>query len=72
MLSGSALRGGAVMAGFGLGTLPSITAIAFGLAGFRRFAQRPNARVGVGLGIVAVAAASLAIPAIASSVFCIR
>ena len=72
MLSGSALHGGAVMAGFGLGTLPSVTSVALGLSGFRRFAQRPNARVGVGLGILAVAVASLALPAVVSSAFCVR
>ena len=72
MLAGTALQGGAVMAGFGLGTLPSVTAIALGLSGFRRFAQTPNARVAVGLAIVGGAVASLAVPAIASSVFCLR
>ncbi len=72
MLSGSAVHGGAVMAGFGLGTLPSVTAIALGLSGFRRFARTPNARIVVGLAIVGIALGSLAIPAVAAGVFCLR
>ena len=70
MLTGDAWRGASVMAGFGLGTLPSVTAVALGLSRFRRFAQAPNARIAVGLGIMAVAAASIAVPAIAVSGFC--
>ncbi len=70
MLSGNALHGGAVMAGFGLGTLPSVTAAALGVASFRRFARTPNARVAVGLGIMALAAASVAVPALAPAAFC--
>ncbi len=71
MLSGSALHGGAVMAGFGLGTLPSVTAAALGVSTFRRLARTPNARVVVGLGIMALAAASVAVPALISRVFCL-
>jgi uncharacterized protein len=70
MLSGSALRGGSVMLGFGLGTLPSVTAAALGVSSFRRLARTPNARIAVGLGIIALAAASVAAPALASGVFC--
>jgi sulfite exporter TauE/SafE len=70
MLTGDAWRGAAVMAGFGLGTLPSVTAVALGLSRFRRFAQEPNARIAVGLGLMAVAAASVAVPAMAASGFC--
>jgi uncharacterized protein len=72
MLSGSALHGAAVMAGFGLGTLPSVTAVALGISGFRRLAQTPGARVGVGFGIVALAAASVAVPALANGLFCLN
>ena len=72
MLSGSALRGGAVMAGFGLGTLPSVTAAALGVSSFRRLARTPNARVVVGLGIMALAAASVAVQAMASGGFCLN
>ena len=70
MLSGSALQGGAVMAGFGLGTLPSVTAAALGVASFRRLARIPNARVAVGLALMTLAAASVAVPALAPGAFC--
>jgi len=70
MLSGTALQGGAVMAGFGLGTLPSVTAAALGVSSFHRLARIPNARVAVGLGIMALAAASVAVPALAPGAFC--
>ncbi len=70
MLSGSALQGGSVMAGFGLGTLPSVTAAALGVSSFRKLARTPNARIAVGLGIVVLAAASVAVPALASAGFC--
>jgi sulfite exporter TauE/SafE len=69
-LSGSALAGMAVMAGFGLGTLPSVTAVAFGLSRFRSLAHAPGARVAVGLGLMGVAAASLAIPSATAAIFC--
>jgi uncharacterized protein len=72
MLSGSALGGGAVMAGFGLGTLPSVTAVALGISSFRRLARVRQARVWVGLAIIAIAAASVAVPALASAGFCFR
>jgi sulfite exporter TauE/SafE len=72
MLSGSGLKGASVMAGFGFGTLPSVTAVAMGLSGFRKFAHTRRARLGVGIGISAVAAASLAIPAVVSNVLCLR
>jgi uncharacterized protein len=72
MLSGSALGGGAVMAGFGLGTLPSVTAAALGISSFRRLARIRQARVWVGLAIVAIAAASVAVPALASAGFCLH
>ena len=70
MLAGDAWRGSLVMAGFGLGTLPSVTAVALGLSRFRRLAQTPNARVAVGLAILAVAAGSVAVPAATAAGFC--
>lgn len=70
MLSGSALGGALVMAGFGLGTLPAVTAVALGMSGFRRLANEPRARVVVGLGIMALAAASMAVPAAAIAALC--
>jgi sulfite exporter TauE/SafE len=72
MLSGGAWRGAMVMAGFGLGTLPSVTAVALGVSRFRRLAQAPNARLAVGLGIMALAAASVVVPAVALGGFCLN
>ena len=72
MLSGSALGGGAVMAGFGLGTLPSVTTVALGISSFRRLARVKQARVWAGLAIIAIAAASVAVPALASAGFCLH
>ncbi len=72
MLTGGAWRGAAVMAGFGLGTLPSVTAVALGLSRFRRLAQTQNARIAVGLGIMAIAAASVALPAMTIAGFCLN
>ena len=72
MLSGSPLHGAAVMTGFGLGTLPSVTAAALGVSGFRQLARTPNARVAVGLGIMAIAAASVAVPAMTLGGFCLN
>ncbi len=69
-LSGGPLAGAFVMAGFGLGTLPSVTAVALGAARFRALARTPRARMAVGLGLMGVAAASLAAPISALSAFC--
>ena len=71
MLSGSALRGGVVMAGFRLGAPPSVTDAALGVLGFRRLARAPNARVAVGLGTIALAVASIAVPTLALDGFCL-
>ena len=72
MLSGGALSGASVMVGFGLGTAPSVTAVALGVSSFRRLARTAHARIAVGLGIMALAAASLVAPAISSGIFCLR
>ena len=69
-LAGGPLAGALVMAGFGLGTLPSVTAVALGAARFRALARTPRARMAVGLGLMGVAAASLAAPISALSAFC--
>ncbi len=69
-LSGGALDGAAVMAGFGLGTLPAVSAVALGAARFRVLAHAPGARVAVGLGLMGLAAASLAAPAAVAGIFC--
>ncbi|MGO9741056.1 MAG: sulfite exporter TauE/SafE family protein [Roseiarcus sp.] len=70
MLSGSALGGAEVMAGFGLGTLPSVTSVALGLATFRRLGDIPRARIVVGVTIMALAAASVAVPAASLAAMC--
>ncbi len=70
-LSGGPLGGAAVMAGFGLGTLPSVSAVALGLSRFRDLAHAPRARTAVGLGLMGIAAASLAAPAAVSGIFCL-
>jgi hypothetical protein len=69
-LSGGTLNGALVMAGFGLGTLPAVTAAALGLGRFRALAHKPGARIVVGLGLIGVAAASLALPG-AAGMFCL-
>ena len=70
MLSGGALSGAGVMAGFGLGTLPSVTAVALGVTGLRRLGHVQRARVAVGLAIMALAALSVALPAASLSALC--
>jgi sulfite exporter TauE/SafE len=69
-LSGGALSGAEVMAGFGLGTLPSVTAVALGVTGLRRLGRVQRARVAVGLAIMALAALSVAVPAASLSALC--
>jgi hypothetical protein len=69
-LSGGALSGAEVMAGFGLGTLPSVTAVALGVTGLRRLGNVKSARVAVGLAIMAVAALSVAVPAATIATMC--
>ena len=70
MLSGGSLSGAEVMLGFGIGTLPSVTAVALGLSGFRELSNQPKARIAVGLSIMAIAAASLGVPAAAIADLC--
>jgi len=72
MLTGDPWRGAAAMAGFGLGTLPSVTGAAFGLSRFRRLAREPKARLAVGLAILALAAASVGLPSVNLSGFCLN
>jgi len=70
MLSGSALGGAEVMAGFGLGTLPSVTAVALGMASFRRLGEVKGARIAVGLSIMTLAALSVAVPLASIAALC--
>jgi sulfite exporter TauE/SafE len=62
MLSGTAGGGAAIMAGFGLGTVPAVVGAAFGAQALMRLSQRPGLRRGIGLAIVALGVASAAIP----------
>jgi len=60
------------MLGFGLGTTPSVTAIALGVSRLRRLARAPTARLAIGLSIMAIAVASIAVPALAVGGFCLN
>lgn len=62
MMSGTAVQGGVIMLGFGLGTLPSVTATAFGVASLKGWADGRGPRMAIGLAIASLAAISLAIP----------
>jgi len=70
-LSGGPLGGAAVMAGFGLGTLPSVTAVALGVSRLRALARAQRARLAVGFALMGLAAASLVAPVTAAGVFCL-
>lgn len=70
MLSGTALNGALIMLGFGLGTLPAVTAAAFGLSGLLAAARTPRVRFGVGLAIIVLGVASAALPWRTIAAFC--
>ncbi|WP_417486988.1 sulfite exporter TauE/SafE family protein [Maricaulis sp.] len=70
LLSGSAVSGGMIMLGFGLGTLPAVTAAALGLTQFLALARRPGTRYWVGSVIILVGFASAAIPWRALAALC--
>lgn len=60
--AGSAAGGLLVMAGFGLGTLPALLAVASGSAALAALVRRPAVRNAAGLAILALAALSLLLP----------
>lgn len=62
MLSGRILDGALIMLGFGLGTLPAVTAAAFGVSSLLSAARTPRVRIGVGLTIVLLGIVSAALP----------
>lgn len=70
MLSGSPGQGAAIMAGFGVGTLPAVLASAFGAAKLMSFSARPGMRTVTGLAIVAVGVLSAALPWKEIAAFC--
>jgi hypothetical protein len=72
VLSGSGASGASVMAGFGLGTLPAVTFTALGIGGLRELSNNPRVRVIAGVSILAVAAASILLPAVQSGLLCLH
>jgi hypothetical protein len=60
LVSGSALRGAAVMAAFGLGTLPNLLAAGFAAGSLQRFVRAPRTRLVTGLAVVLVGLIGLA------------
>jgi hypothetical protein len=62
MLAGSWLGGALVMLAFGLGTLPALLASGLGLATLRRRAASDRWQPAVGIALVALSLASVAIP----------
>mgnify|MGYP000335804831 CR=1 FL=1 len=62
MLSGRIADGALIMLGFGLGTLPAVTASALGMSSLLAVARTPRVRIAVGLAIVAIGILSAAIP----------
>ncbi len=62
MMSGTARQGAIIMLGFGLGTLPSVTAAALGVASLKGWADRRGPRTVIGLALVSIAAISLFVP----------
>jgi sulfite exporter TauE/SafE len=70
MMSGTMHQGAMIMLGFGLGTLPSVTATAFGVASLKGLADRRGARTVIGLSLVSIAAISLFAPMKQIMAFC--
>ena len=60
LVSGSALRGAAVMAAFGLGTLPNLLAAGFAAGSLQRFVRAPRTRLAAGLAVVLLGVIGLA------------
>jgi hypothetical protein len=60
LVSGSALRGAAVMAAFGFGTLPNLLAAGFAAGSLQRFVRAPRTRLVAGLAVVLLGLIGLA------------
>ncbi|HKF44273.1 MAG TPA: sulfite exporter TauE/SafE family protein [Thermoanaerobaculia bacterium] len=60
LVAGSALRGAAVMAAFGLGTLPNLLAAGLAAEKLRSWTRRPRWRLAAGLAVVVLGVAGLA------------
>jgi len=70
-LTGSAVGGATLMAGFGIGTLPAVVASALGLASLPRLGARPWARAGIGLAIAALGFSTVYFKLPAMAPFCL-
>lgn len=62
MISGSALQGALVMLGFGIGTLPSVTATALGIGWLEKSGRKAQFRLVSGLVIALLGMAMLLVP----------
>ncbi len=71
MLAGSAGRAALIMAGFALGTVPSVTVSALGVTALPKLARKDRARLIVGLAIVMIGVATLWAAAPGSALFCV-
>lgn len=71
MLAGSALRGGMVMLGFGLGVTPAVAAAALGVAMLPRFAQGRWGRAAAGSAMIALAIVTLIWPQASLNALCL-
>ncbi len=60
LVSGSAARGAAVMAAFGLGTLPNLFAAGVAASSLHRFLRAPRTRLLAGLAVIALGLVGLA------------
>jgi sulfite exporter TauE/SafE len=74
MLSGSPWRGGVLMAGFGIATIPVVALTAFGIGGVAGSAQKCNRsnayRIAVGIALASIGVVSIIAPANDISALC--
>lgn len=59
MLAGSAVKGGLVMLGFGLGVIPSVTGVALGVSWLPKLGQGAWARRSIGAAMILIGVATL-------------
>lgn len=70
MAAGKASAGAAVMAGFGLGTVPALTATALGVGSLKKLGSNTKLQVVAGLAIIAIAAMSVLVPVSTIAALC--
>lgn len=68
--TGSVWRGMLFMAGFGIGTVPAVVAVATGASALRRLALSPAARISIGAGVAALGCIIALAPSAYTSVLC--